>query len=148
MLSKIPTNYRARHRRRLLGAPASSVPGLTASLDAPRHANEITAAITDRAVANGLPFNFGRCTVKEKPRQAIELAGLYWLREKDWQLTFSEIVSPMLVEGPRLATNSLIEIASEFLLGKLCSSPASEGAQLGSNRGPGWGAGRAGRGLN
>ena len=37
-----------------------------------------------------------------------------WLREKDCQLTFSEIVSPNLVEGVRLGTKSCIEKTRKF----------------------------------
>jgi hypothetical protein len=43
--------------------------------------------------------------------------GLIWLREKDWELTFSEIVSPKSLEGARLGANSLIEFAREFRSG-------------------------------
>jgi hypothetical protein len=33
-----------------------------------------------------------------------------WLREMDWQLTFSEIVSPNLVEGEELGSNVLLNL--------------------------------------
>jgi hypothetical protein len=50
----------------------------------------------------------------------------------DWQLTFSEIVSPKSVEGERLGSNSLIEFATEFRSG-IFATHSPEGEELGSN---------------
>ena len=52
------------------------------------------------------------------------MAREFWLREKDCQLTFSEIVSPILVEGVRLGTNSCIEFPLEFAAAKIRISVA------------------------
>src|ERR1700712_3921139 len=44
----------------------------------------------------------------------IELADSIWLRENDCQLTFSEIVSPNLVEGARREATAVLKTFVEF----------------------------------
>ena len=49
---------------------------------------------------------------QEPEENIVQVTG--WLREKDCQLTFSEIVSPNSVEGVRLGTKSCIEKTRKF----------------------------------